>query len=108
MLLNINSLENKITSVSSLLKDKNIDILVIQDTKINPILVESYLYGLDGYNLIRRDRVVNQGGRILIYIKSAHEKSTTYAVELNCLLTSVSLISFVTIALHIKTIAFFF
>jgi hypothetical protein len=60
MLLNINSFENKMTSVSSLSNDKNIDILVIQETKINPILVDSY-FGLDGYNLIRRDRVENQG-----------------------------------------------
>ena len=66
MLLNINSLENKMISVSSLLNDKNIDILVIQETKINPILVDSY-FGLDGYNLICRDRVENQGGGNLIY-----------------------------------------
>jgi hypothetical protein len=63
MLLSISSVENKMTSVSSLLNDKNIEILVIQETKINPILVDSY-FGLDGYNLIRRYRVENQGGCI--------------------------------------------
>ena len=84
MQLNINALENKMTSVSSLLHDKNVDILVIQETKINPILIDSY-FDLDGYNLICRDRIENQGGGILVYVKKNHvvvEKSINYPIEL--------------------------
>ncbi len=33
----------------------------MQETKINPILIDSY-FDLDGYNLICRDRIENQGG----------------------------------------------
>ncbi len=56
MLLNIDSLENKMTSVSSLLHPSHIDILVSGETKTNPLLVDNY-FQIAGYNLIRRDRV---------------------------------------------------
>ena len=64
-MLNINSIEHKMTHVSAFLKNKEIDILVVQETKVNPLINDDYLT-IDGDNLIRRDRVENMGGGILV------------------------------------------
>ena len=63
--LSINSLPNKFEEVKEWLGCKAIDILLIQETKIDRTFPNSQFH-IDGYKLFRRDRAQGGGG-ILIY-----------------------------------------
>ena len=64
--LNINSIRNKFTSLSNMIKD-NIDILLISETKINSSF-PTVQFHIDGYTIHRRDRNENDGG-LLLYVR---------------------------------------
>ena len=67
--LNINSLRNKISDVREILFNASIDILCIDETKLDCSFPESQ-FCIDGYNFppFRRDRN-NYGGGKIVYIK---------------------------------------
>ena len=64
--LNINSLKNKSTSPSIMIKD-NVDILLTSETKIDSSFPTAQFH-IDGYIIYRRDRNENGGG-LLLYIR---------------------------------------
>ena len=64
--LNINSIRNKFTSLSNMIKD-NIDILLISETKIDSSF-PTVQFHIDGYTIHRRDRNENGGG-LLLYVR---------------------------------------
>ena len=64
--LNINSIRNKFTSLSNMIKD-NIDILLISETKIDSSF-PTVQFHIDGYTIHRRDRNENGGG-LPLYVK---------------------------------------
>lgn len=67
-LININSIQNKFQDISFILEKRLVDILVIQETKLNP-LNDDRLFENPSYNMIRRDRESDKGGGILVYIR---------------------------------------
>ena len=64
--LNINSIRNKFTSLSNMIKD-NIDIWLISETKIDSSF-PTVQFHIDGYTIHRRDRNEN-GGALLLYVR---------------------------------------
>ena len=64
--LNINSIRNKFTSLSNMIKD-NIDILLISESKIDSSF-PTVQFHIDGYTIHRRDRNENGGG-LLLYVR---------------------------------------
>ena len=64
--LNINSLRNKFTSLSTIIKD-NVDISLISETKIDSSFPTAQFH-IDGYAIYRRNRNKNGGG-LLLYIR---------------------------------------
>ena len=65
--VNINKLSTHIDEVRILLADKHFDVLAIQETKLN-ISDEDYNFSICGYELIRRDRLSNNGGSICLIL----------------------------------------
>ena len=61
--LNISSLRNKFTSLSTMIKD-NFDILLISETKIDTSFPTSQFH-IDGYTIYRHDGNENGGGLLL-------------------------------------------
>ena len=61
--LNISSLRNKFTSLSTMIKD-NFEILLISETKIETSFSTSQFH-IDGYTIYRRDGNENGGGLLL-------------------------------------------
>ena len=84
--LNINSLPNKFEEVKEWLGCRAIDILSIQETKIDRTFPNSQFH-IDGYKLFRRDRAKGGGG-ILIYINDniIATKETTSCKSLEAIL----------------------
>jgi len=68
--LNINSIQNKFHHTSSLLDIANCDILSINESKLDSSMPDT-LFSHPNYKLVRRDRNLNCGGGILVYIKKA-------------------------------------
>ena len=68
-LLNVNKLSTHIDEIRILLTDKCLDVLAIQETKLDVFNNNSDFY-ICGYELIRRDRLSDAGGGICFYIKS--------------------------------------
>ena len=66
--LNVNSLLAKIDEVRLLVKNKCIDILTINETKIDG-KVDDQLIAIDDFSLIRRDRN-RQGGGVALYVRN--------------------------------------
>ena len=66
--LNVNSLLPKIDEIRLLVKNKKIDILVVNETKIDD-KVEDQLIAIDDYSLKRCDRNRNGGG-VALYVKN--------------------------------------
>ena len=67
--LNVNNLSTHIDEIRILLADKCLDVLAIQETKLDVFNNNSDFY-ICGYELIRRDRLSDGGGGICFYIKS--------------------------------------
>ena len=66
--VNINSIRSKVDSISAELA--NYDIICVSETKLNEAFKTSDLE-IDGYKVpIRKDRQVNNGGGLLIYVKN--------------------------------------
>ena len=65
----VNNLHSILTAVSLVLADKYLDVLAIQETKLDVSNNNSDFY-ICGYELIRRDRLSDSGGGICFYIKS--------------------------------------
>tara|TARA_B110001454_G_C12716814_1_gene432912 strand:- start:83 stop:3097 length:3015 start_codon:yes stop_codon:yes gene_type:complete len=69
--LNINTLQNKIVDLRSIIHDLDLTFLAIAETKLNESYPNAQFF-IDGYNNLqdfRRDRVYNNGGGLLVYIK---------------------------------------
>jgi hypothetical protein len=73
-LLNINSIESKFHDVAFILKKQLLDILVINETKLTD-KTDSTLFESINYDLIRRDRLKNKGGGIIVFIKKNLNRS---------------------------------
>lgn len=66
---NINSIRNKVDSVSAELSD--FDIICIGETKLNDQYPTSEL-AIDGFKVpYRKDRLINNGGGLLVYVKNS-------------------------------------
>ena len=65
--ININSLQNKFVEVKEWLEGNLVDILTIQETKIDRTFPNSQ-FNISGYNLFRRDRKKGGGG-IIVYVR---------------------------------------
>ena len=63
---NISSLRNKITSLSTMIKN-NVDMLLISETKIDSSF-PTVQFHIDGYTIYRRGKNKNDGGSLL-YIR---------------------------------------
>ena len=77
--LNINSLPNKFEEVKEWLNGDAIDILSLQETKIDRTFPNSHFH-VNGFKLFRRDRVKGGGG-IAVFVRdhiTAVRKRTTY------------------------------
>ena len=68
--LNINSLSAHIDEVRILLDDKCLDVLAIQETKLNESNNDCEFY-IPGYEIIRRDRLSDGGGGVCFYVKTS-------------------------------------
>ena len=64
-----NSLSARIDEVRILLNDKFLDVLAIQETKLNNSHRDSEFY-IPGFDLLRRDRISDGGAGVCFYIKS--------------------------------------
>ena len=67
--LNVHKLSTHIDEIRILLADKCLDVLAIQETKLDVCNNNSDFY-ICGYVLIRRDRLSDGGGGICFYMKS--------------------------------------
>ena len=65
---NINGLNNKFSEIEFLLEQQMVEILVINETKINKSH-DDKLFENPHYHFYRRDREENQGGGIAVYIR---------------------------------------
>ena len=67
--LNINSLTKHIEELRVVLSNQCVDILAINETKLDDTISENEIT-VDGYNIIRRDRTINGrfGGGVCFYI----------------------------------------
>ncbi|CAH3157630.1 unnamed protein product [Porites lobata] len=68
--LNINKLITHIDQLRILLARKEIDILSINETKLNETISDNEV-NISGYDIIRRDRITNGGGGVCFYVKSS-------------------------------------
>ena len=68
-MLNVHKLSMHIDEIRILLADKCLDVLTIQETKLDVFNNNSDFY-ICSYKLIQRDRLSNGGGGICFYIKS--------------------------------------
>ena len=65
--LNVNSIVKHIDEMRILLESKSIDILLINESKIDDTVLDNEIY-ISGYNIIRNDRNRN-GGCVIMYLK---------------------------------------
>ena len=66
--LNVNSLPSKFIEIKEWLVDGVIDILCIQETKIDSTF-PNFQFHVNGYNIFRRDRKKGSGG-VVIFVRS--------------------------------------
>ena len=66
-MLNIASLPKHFDEISLMLRDKKIDILALNETRLDSSISDD-LVSIDGYDLIRADRNRNGGG-VCIYAR---------------------------------------
>lgn len=69
--LNVNSLSAHIDEIRILLAENPLDILAINETKLNESNQDNEVY-VPGYEIVRRDRLSDGGGGVCFYIDS-HE-----------------------------------
>ena len=69
--LNINSIKNKLDEIKFLLAKQLVDILVINETRLDHNDDEAE-YDVDNYTKIQRNRGFNSGGGIIVYIHAKH------------------------------------
>ena len=69
--LNINSLLAHIDELRLLVHDSNIDVLTINETKLDATVSDNDIH-IPGYEVIRKDRNINgrNGGGVCIYIRT--------------------------------------
>ena len=72
--LNINSIEPKFFQILFILQKQLLDILKITESKLSPQVDSSHFESLS-YDIIRRDRLANRGGGIIIFIKKNINRS---------------------------------
>ena len=70
--LNINKLTTHIDELKIFLANNDIDILSINETKLNTNTSDDEVH-IPGYEIIRRDRVTNGGGGICFYVKKCNK-----------------------------------
>ena len=92
--LNINRLTTHIDELRLFIAQEKIDILAINETKLDDLVGNNDIY-IPGYEIVRRDRVTNghNGGSVCFYIRGnlncnirqdlQHEKLEFLAVEIN-------------------------
>ena len=68
--LNINKLITHIDKLRMLLAHNEIDILSINETKLNETISDNEV-NISGYDINRRDRVTNGGGGVCFHVKSS-------------------------------------
>ena len=68
--LNINKLITHIDQLRIFLAHNEIDILSINETKLNETISDNEV-NISGYDIIRRDRITNVGGGVCFYVKSS-------------------------------------
>ena len=73
--LNINRLTAHIDELRILLHDQKIDVLAIQETKLDESNLDSEVY-IPGYELVRRDRLSDHGGGICFYLEIIQNEVT--------------------------------
>ena len=64
--LNVKSIAKNIDEIRILLESKSIDILLINESKIDDSVSDNDIY-ISGYNIIRNDRNRNGGGVIMTW-----------------------------------------
>ena len=67
--INVNSLRNKIDQVRFLTCRQSIDIMCITETRLDD-KITNYDICIDGFQLIRKDRIGRVGGGVCIYVKT--------------------------------------
>lgn len=67
--LNINGLRNKRDILENWIKQLDLDVIALSETKLNSS-ISPYLIELEGYSFLRLDRTKNSGGGLLVYFKS--------------------------------------
>ena len=67
--LNVNKFSTHIDEIRILLADKCLDVLALQETKLD-VFNNNSDFHICGYEIIRRDRLSDGGGGICLYIKS--------------------------------------
>ena len=69
--MNISSLPNHIDELRVLLADKPIDVLSINETRLDDLVADSDVY-ISGYEIVRRDRSINGrfGSGVCFYIRT--------------------------------------
>ena len=67
-LLNINGIRNKFGEIIFILNKQLVDVLVINESKLTPLDDTSTFQHLN-YELLRRDRLTDKGGGVLVYVK---------------------------------------
>ncbi len=75
-MLNINTIINKFHDIAFILNKQLLDILIINESKLNKNIDDS-LFTTNHYDLIRRDRLTDGGGGVLIFIKKNIVRSKT-------------------------------
>ena len=66
--LNINQLTTHIDELRILLANNDIDIVSINETKLNESIRDHEVH-ISGYEIIRRDRLTKSGGGVCFYVK---------------------------------------
>ena len=72
--LNICKLTTHIDELRILLANNDIDIISINETKLDEVISDNEV-SIPGYDIIRRDRLSNGGGGICFYVRSSIEYS---------------------------------
>ena len=68
--LNINQLTTHIDELRILLANNDIDIIFINETKLNESIQDHEVH-IPGYEIIRRDRLTKGGGGVCFYVKNS-------------------------------------
>lgn len=74
--LNINTIINKFHDIIFILNKQLLDIFIINESKLDKDIDDS-LFTTNNYDLIRRDRLTDGGGGVLIFIKKNLVRSKT-------------------------------